>query len=301
MRTTVATTIASIRAQTWTDWELIVIGQGQDDPVQPVVAAEAKGDSRIRYVNVPKRAVSPARNAGLAAATGDIVAMTDDDSEARADWLAVIAESFESDSDLGVVGGAIFGGPRTWRRVSSNPSIVPGEVLYEPARARPPAPAGFDWYTGNFAIRREVARNVGPFDEFLGPGGLFLSCEDIDYKLRAEAAGVKMLSTPRSVVFHTYGRRYGVRALVKTWHRNETGSGAVAAKFTLRGDPRGREWVEGRLRENTVSLLRRPAPHQILASPVRLQAFLRAYRRCLRDFELDAHGLLAPKVTAGSR
>ncbi|MDQ4082119.1 MAG: hypothetical protein M3123_04425, partial [Actinomycetota bacterium] len=159
----------------------------------------------------------------------------------------------------------------------------------------PPAPAGFDWCSANLAIRRDVPELAGPFDEFLGPGTSFPYAEDIDYKLRLEAAGVKMLSTPRPVVCHTFGRRSGVRNVVKYWRQNEAGMGAVAAKLTLGGDPRGRDWVRDKIRTYTVALLRRPAPQRVIGSPVRLPTFLAAYRRCLRDFELDSRGLLTPR------
>ncbi|WP_027818556.1 glycosyltransferase family 2 protein [Paraburkholderia bannensis] len=46
-----------------------------------------------------------ALNRGLEAATGDVVAITDDDAAPRADWVARIAAHFESDAKLGALGG----------------------------------------------------------------------------------------------------------------------------------------------------------------------------------------------------
>ena len=294
--TTLRAAIASIRRQTWTDWELFVVGQGEDESVREAAAAVADDDRRVRYLHSARQGVSAARNAGFAAASGDIVALMDDDCEARPDWLAVVAECFAAMPDIALVGGALLiGPPRSWRDLSVAAGGVPAEVVYDPSSAPPPAPAGFDFCSANLAVRRDVPDLVGPFDEFLGPGTTFPYAEDIDYKLRLEAAGVKMLSTPRSVVSHTYGRRYGLRNVVTYWHQNESGIGAVAAKLTLRGDPRGRDWVRDKIRTYTVDLLRRPTPQRALGSPVRLPAFLAAYRRCLRDFELDPRGLLTPR------
>jgi glycosyltransferase involved in cell wall biosynthesis len=291
---TLASAIASVRRQTWSDWELIVVGQGDEEALRAVTESAARNDSRVRYVHLRRSGLSVARNAGLREAGGDVVAFLDDDCEARADWLATIAECFSEHPDAGVVGGSLLAAPGRWRDLSSCLVLVPGEVVYDPGLSGPPPPAGFEWYGGNVGIRRAVAERIGPFDEFLGPGATFLCADDVDYKLRLEAAGVKMVSTPRSVVFHTHGRRYGVKAVVRYWHVQDTGAGAVAAKLTLRGDRRGEEWRRSKIREYTAGTFRQPRPHRLVAHPVRLQAFLRAYRRCLRDFRLDERGLLTP-------
>ena len=313
-------TIASILKQTWSELELVVVGQGTDTSVRAVAESIAKRDARVRYVHSPRRGASAARNKGIQAAEGDVIAMTDDDCVARADWLAVIAGSFSADPDLGLVGGAFLADSEitaTNEQVGVTPSpetrltatslssfstcgrCVPAEVLYDPAATPPPAPSGFDWYGANFAVRRSIASRVGPLDELLGPGATFPSAEDVDYKLRLEAAEVKMLSTPRSVVFHKYGRRYGLTAVTRYWRGQDAGTAAVAAKLTLRGDPRGREWLRKKFREYSVGFLQEPRPHKFLANPIRLHAFVRAYWHCVRTFELDDDGLLRQRRDGG--
>ena len=54
-----------------------------------------------------------------------------------------------------------------------------------------------------------MAKRLGTFDECLGAGADFPAAEDTDYKLRLEAAGIRMLTTPRAAVVHTYGVRKG--------------------------------------------------------------------------------------------
>ncbi len=254
--TTLGAAIASIRRQTFTDWELIVVGQGADETLESVTRVAAENDSRVRYIHIAQSGLSLARNAGLRAARGEIIAMTDDDCEAHINWLEVIAASFTAQSSVGVVGGALLAPPPTRPGVSMCPSLVPGEVLCDPVRTGRSAPPGFDWWGANFAVRRTVADRVGPFDECLGVGGNFMSGEDVDYKLRLEAAGVQMYSTPRSAVSHTYGRRYGLRDVMRYWHRNEAGMGALAAKLTMMGDPRGHIELRGKVWEFTLGLLR---------------------------------------------
>lgn len=288
--------ITSVRCQTWNAWELIVAGQGDEAALREAVKRAAGDDERIRYVHLPERGLSRARNAAARVARGDIVAFTDDDCEAQSDWLATIAQTFDAHPDVGLVGGSLSAPAPRWRTLSTCLSVYPAEVLYDPRPAQGLAPPGFEWYGANVAIRRSVLERTGPFDPLLGAGARFRSSEDVDYKMRLEAAGVPMLTTPRSVVFHTYGRRSGVRAVTRYWRDQDVGSGALAGKLTLMGDPRGRAWLREALREQTIGWLRRPRPHQIVSYPIRLSAFLRTYRLVVAGYRVDGQGLLAPRI-----
>lgn len=77
----VAETLASVRAQTLTDWEAIVVENGSTDAGPEIVAQVASEDLRISLVEAPREAVGPgsARNLGLEAATGDWVVFLDAD------------------------------------------------------------------------------------------------------------------------------------------------------------------------------------------------------------------------------
>lgn len=292
---TLAHTISAVQGQSHDDWELLVVAQGGDTRLREATDLAAGGDRRVRYLHLPERGLSRARNHGIAQAQGEVVAMTDDDCEPAADWLATIAEAFAADPELGVVGGALRGEDPSLRRLSTCLVLEPEEVRYDPRVTPPPAPAGFEWFGANVAFRRTVLHQVGPFDVHLGVGGTFHSAEDVDYKHRLELAGVPMLSTPRSVVHHTYGQRHGLRNVVRYWRNQDIGAGAVAAKFTLCGDPRGPEWHRAVLREYTLGLLREPRPQRLVSYPVRLQAFTEAYRRCLRGFRVDDQTLLVAR------
>ena len=299
---TVGATVASILGQTWRHWELVVIGQGPQELLEPAVRAAARGDDRVRFVHCGARGLSVARNAGLAEARYGIIASLDDDCEARSDWLEVLASAFTHDPALGLIGGALLAPPKTARGPSSCLSIIPDEVLHEPA-ASPVAPRGFNWVGANFAIRRDATARIGRFDELLGAGGLFLSAEDNDYWYRLEAAGVRMLSTPRCVVSHTHGRRYGLKALVRYWQGQGVGRGAVLAKLTMRGDPRGATEVRNAVREYPSRWFARTEPGEgprtgarrpqlLVSDAVRTPFLVKTYQHCLRHYELDPEGLL---------
>ena len=71
--------IASVRAQTFPDWELIVVDDGSADETPRLLEAYARRDARIRPVRQPNQGLSAARNAGLRVAKGEFVAFLDDD------------------------------------------------------------------------------------------------------------------------------------------------------------------------------------------------------------------------------
>jgi len=275
---TVGSTIQAVRGQTWADWELIVLGQGSREPLEAAVAKAAAGDRRVRYVQLQGRGLSLARNAALEVAAGSVIAFTDDDCEPRPDWLASFAHAFLDDPRLGVVGGAVLS-PESLGYLKTCPTCSPTEGLYDPLTEPRHPPDGWDWIGANFAVRRDVARGLGAFDECLGAGSDFPAAEDTDYKLRLEAAGVRMLSTPRAAVIHTYGVRRGW-AVFRSQRNYATGNGGMAGKLTLLGDKRGVQWLDD-MRKDCHG-----APPRLARSLRRLHYFSAAYERCLRDYKV---------------
>ena len=71
--------IASILAQTFTDFELILVDDGSPDGCPALCDAAAAKDSRIRVIHQKNRGLSGARNAGLDAAEGEWIAFVDSD------------------------------------------------------------------------------------------------------------------------------------------------------------------------------------------------------------------------------
>ena len=91
----VAVAIASVQAQTYPHWELVVVDDGSTDSTPDVVRRLAASDPRIRLVESESLGVSRARNIGLDTATGDVLAFLDSDNTWHPDLLRVMLARIE--------------------------------------------------------------------------------------------------------------------------------------------------------------------------------------------------------------
>jgi glycosyltransferase involved in cell wall biosynthesis len=280
--------IASVQKQTVSDWELIVVGQGAENSIRSTVMRLQAADRRLRYVNIPTAGQSKARNAGLAEARGRWVAMMDDDCRAAPNWLEVLSASIATNPTVGLIGGSMLAPPKpAGRGYGRCPHWDPPESLYEPASGNS-IPFGFGIVGGNFAIQRDLTSRIGAFDECFGVGGDFPAAEDTDYLWRAISAGARTLTTPRAIVHHSDGWRYGYRTVLRHQRQRGLGNGALAAKRAMAGDDRGRRERDELMARFQSDLLRLHRPEGIWYLP----NFLLGYRRCIRHYELDRAGLL---------
>src|SRR5689334_13713964 len=78
--------IASVVAQDFAAWRLLVVDDGSTDETAEVV--RRCGDARLTLISQPNQGVSTARNRGLAEATGEFVAFLDADDRWRPDALS---------------------------------------------------------------------------------------------------------------------------------------------------------------------------------------------------------------------
>lgn len=97
--------IASLQAQTFADWECIVIDDGSTDDTPDIVASLMGRDPRIRYIRRARIGVSAARNAGLAAATAPYVQFLDADDRLEPEKLRVHVEYLDSHERVTIVYG----------------------------------------------------------------------------------------------------------------------------------------------------------------------------------------------------
>lgn len=169
------------------DVEVIVVDNGSADLPRAAVGAHPG----VRLLAEPTPGPGPARNAGAAAAQGEILAFIDADCVAAPDWLAVIARRFAAEPAPAIIGGDV-------RILHDDPARPTAIAAFEEEFSfrmdlfiRDQGFAG----TGNLAVRRPVFDAVGGF------GGLDLA-EDRDWGQRARAMGHVTEYEPAMVVLH---------------------------------------------------------------------------------------------------
>ncbi|HEY3704759.1 MAG TPA: glycosyltransferase family 2 protein [Terracidiphilus sp.] len=96
-------TIDSVRAQSHVNWELIVVDDGSSDDTAELIRSNIAEDSRIRYVYQDNTGVSAARNTGIRAATGDLVAFLDSDDVWKSWKLNLQVQCFRAFPEIGMV------------------------------------------------------------------------------------------------------------------------------------------------------------------------------------------------------
>lgn len=98
------TAIASVKAQSYSNWELVVIDDDSQDTTADFL--ETLDDARIVKLRTVRGSACGSRNVGLDHATGDIIAYLDDDNTMHPSWLKSVVWGLEQRPDTDVVYGA---------------------------------------------------------------------------------------------------------------------------------------------------------------------------------------------------
>jgi O-antigen biosynthesis protein len=175
--------LAAVRSQTRAPNEIIVVDQ---DPAEAVRIAIRDSGLSVRYFEQPRLGLSASRNLALAEATGDVLAVTDDDCFPDPGWAAAVSKAMEEDSSLNGVTGPILpppgAAPPDMFATSSRPSK---ESRLFSGRTIP-------WAVGsgaNFSARVKDLKRIGGWDERLGVGTRGKAAEDCEIIDRLLAAG----------------------------------------------------------------------------------------------------------------
>ena len=216
-------TLASL-ATVRTPWptELLVMDNGSTDDTRLVVQDAARTfPFQVRYLFVAEPGKYGALNAGIAAATGTVIAATDDDVRFEPDWLERAVNGLCT-HDCAFVGGRvrpIWGGPRpAWLEETNGMDAKVIAVLDHGSDVREFG-RGISWPLGvNVAYRREAFDRVGPFDNRLGrTAGTLRNQAQREWHLRARAAGMRGVYLPDMVVHHLVPRERMTKRYFRRW------------------------------------------------------------------------------------
>ena len=162
--------IASVRAQSVGDWEMLIVDDGSSDGSAALAAAAARADPRIRpMVAGARRGAAAARNAGLQAARGAFVALLDADDLFEPDKFAIeLAAMAAHPSAAMVYGPTLWWWPDAARPPWPEPLQRLAGRLYPPPElfVRVLVDRGFDApCTCGVLMRRSAIEAVGGFEE----------------------------------------------------------------------------------------------------------------------------------------
>src|SRR5688500_13396820 len=172
--------IGSVRRQTFTDFELVIVDDGSTDRTFEVARRHVEADSRLRLVHQENGGLSAARNTALRHSTAPIIAMLDSDDLWTPTFLEKQVGLLNADPSVDIV--------------TTNSWVLGGKRNGEPARPYPdprPTPDLVSILADELAVfvmcvfRRRVIDIIGNFDESLRTN------EDYDFWIRAALAGFR--------------------------------------------------------------------------------------------------------------
>jgi len=201
---------------------VLVVNQGEEEPVQAWIDEITAVGLDIQQVVLGVRGIAAATNEGLHRVDTKYVATTHDDCVVADDWVGSLARILPEIGDAVLTGRVEPGGDgpvlttvtSNQRKIYTRP-LIDGDVLFPP----------------NMALAIDVFEDVGPYDEH---PSLRVAGEDSEWAHRALRAGFPIVYEPQVVVTHLAWQERS--ELGKTYRRYARGQGAFYAKHLLRGD-----------------------------------------------------------------
>lgn len=218
--------LRGLRMASGRTWNAIVVDNNSSDDTRAVVERHARDfPVPLRYLFEARQGRSSALNAGLAAADGTIIVMTDDDVRVDERWLEAACAALLDGADPSI---AYAGGPVTPIWEAAPPEWLdltrgdlwgtiaiqdhgPDPFVYDDRRK---VPLG-----ANMAARRSLFDRIGGFRADLGrsSGKLVMGQEVPELLMRARAAGLRGLYVPAMRVRHHIPARRLERSYFRRW------------------------------------------------------------------------------------
>ncbi|MCY4504865.1 MAG: glycosyltransferase family A protein, partial [Hyphomicrobiales bacterium] len=192
-----ARALHSIAQQTHQNWELIVVDDGSSDTTPDLLKAHAAKEPRLRIVRQKNAGPAAARNAGIQAATADLIALQDDDDMSPPHRLETCAAAMRAHPQWDALEHAFLFCDR-----KGKPSRRSGRRI-------------------RLFFRRALWQRIGGYRPF------FRSQEDLDFQMRAEEAGVQVGALNEPLYYLVSSRQEGEAAV------SHVGTAQHAQKYWL--------------------------------------------------------------------
>jgi glycosyltransferase involved in cell wall biosynthesis len=201
--------IQSVLDQTFADFEIIVVNDASPDHTEVVV--KQFDDPRLRYIcHEENRGLPAARNTGMRASSGEIIALLDADDLFHPQKLQTHVTYLAQNSDIGVTYNDRF--------ELNHSALTIRDIWCPPQRVSlRDFVLGFPFSPSDMVLRREWAFDVGLFDESYICGG-----EDVDFPLRLALANCRFANVGLTLNYrryHTARRRRNLDCRIGDYRR----------------------------------------------------------------------------------
>lgn len=186
-----------LQQQDYDPFEIIVVDGSSNNLTEQIVRQEPT----VQYIFLPdgKNRMTQARNLGIMAAAGQIVAFIDDDSMVTSNWLTALTSSYHNE-DIGGVGGRVLD-PAELKTLNSGlgvGQVLPDGRLIDNFATETSTEIEVDRLKGcNMSFRKDVLEEVGLFDNFYRT-----LWDDVDICTKIRKAGYRLLFNPHVLVNH---------------------------------------------------------------------------------------------------
>jgi len=204
-------TMRSVLANGHPSFDVIVVSRAADEAVPTTVLI---GGRVVTTIAAPAGGLAAARNAGLLAATGDVVAFVDEGAVVDAGWLEALASAFVADRDVACVTGLVPTAElrtpaQRWRddrtvaarTVRRRVHRLADDEPEHDGSARHPFAAAEYGSGANLAVHRATALGIGGFDTAFGPGTRVGGGDDLDLFTRLLVAGSAIAVEPAAIAW----------------------------------------------------------------------------------------------------
>jgi GT2 family glycosyltransferase len=209
------TCLDALTNQSYPSVEIIVADNASHDGSQELIRVQYP---QVKLVELPEnRGFTGACNAGIQAATGDIIALLNNDTEVDVKWTEEVMDAFERHSEAGIVASKmLLFDKRDHIHTAGDFFTLDGRAGNRGVWQQDNGQFDHKEYVfsacgGSSAYRKIMLDQIGILDD-----DFFFSLEDIDLAWRAQLTGWRCLYTPAAIVYH---------------HLSATGGGVTASYY----------------------------------------------------------------------
>ena len=202
--------IDSLAAQTRPPDEVIIVDGGSVDATVERIRAAAADRLNLELLQLPGCNIAEGRNAAIARATGDVIAVTDAGVRLKPSWLEQLLLPFEKRRGrVDVVSGFFEPDPRSTFEIAMGATVLPTREEINPARFLPSS--------RSVAFTKDAWRRAGGYPEWLD------YCEDVVFDMALRRSGCVFGWAPEAVAL--FRPRPGLRAFWRQYYRYARGDG----------------------------------------------------------------------------